>query len=49
MGDAYGTHGREFYIEFWWKNLKEDLEDLGAGRRITLQCILKKHDVRMWT
>jgi hypothetical protein len=36
----------EFHTEFWWKNLKEDLEDLGAGR-IILKCIFKKQDGRM--
>jgi hypothetical protein len=29
----------EFHTEFWWKNMKEGLKDLGALRRIILKYI----------
>lgn len=45
LGGGMSSMG-EFHTEFWWKNLKEDLEDLGAGR-IILKCIFKKQKGRM--
>ena len=38
MGGAMARMG-EFHTEFWWKNMKEDLKDLGAGRRKILKYI----------
>jgi len=38
MGGEMARTG-EFHTEFWWKNLKKDLKDLGAGRRIILKYI----------
>ena len=31
------TRMGEFHTEFWWNNLKKDLKDLGARRRIILK------------
>jgi hypothetical protein len=41
MGGAMARMG-EFRTEFWWKNIKEDLKNLGAGRRIMLKYIFQK-------
>jgi hypothetical protein len=41
---------REMLVRYWWGNLKEraHLEDVGTGRWIILEGILKKWGGRTW-
>jgi hypothetical protein len=52
MGGACSTHERDkMHITFRLENLKgrDHSENLGVGRRITLEWILGKEDGEVWT